>query len=132
LADVDAPLGLVSTFDYDERSEFDLVTHSLRLTFSAQRVSSDSFLWGIDPSTELWRGDPMEASDGDPIVTLGELSQFAIVLWTGMTIPNWSGASVRTPPTVTLAGSRQTLHLAGSHLSRHLRTLLDSRSRPPR
>jgi hypothetical protein len=38
LADVDANWGLVSTFDYDERSEFDLVTYSLRLTFSAQRV----------------------------------------------------------------------------------------------
>ena len=38
LADVDAPWGLVSMFDYDERSDFDLQTYSLRLTFSARRV----------------------------------------------------------------------------------------------
>lgn len=38
LADAEAPLGQVSAFDSDEQSEFELLTSSLRLTFSARRV----------------------------------------------------------------------------------------------
>jgi hypothetical protein len=48
-ADVDGSFQQVSSFDYDERSEFDLVTYSLRLTFSAQRVRIRLIPWGIGP-----------------------------------------------------------------------------------
>jgi hypothetical protein len=50
LADADAPLGLVSAFNYDERSEFDLQTFALGLKFSARRVRVRLTSWGNRPA----------------------------------------------------------------------------------
>ena len=49
LAGLDIPFGQVSTFDYDGRSEFDLQTYSMGLTFSAQRVRVRLTPWESRP-----------------------------------------------------------------------------------